>query len=113
MLRACVSVARSSTAASVCGALIGGRAARVVGDCYQGRLFGFPASRGGPLRMLLRPSATAAAMTLIWFIIWLISVLVGSREPLLFNPVNVWTATLLAAVALDLAAVHASSGSRR
>jgi hypothetical protein len=48
-------------------------------------------------------------MTLLWFVIWLISDLIGSREPLLFDPVNVWTATLLAAVALDLARGHASS----
>jgi len=42
-------------------------------------------------------------MTLLWFIIWLISDLIGSREPLLFDPVNVWTATLIAAIAIDLA----------
>jgi hypothetical protein len=46
-------------------------------------------------------------MTFVWFVIWLISDLVGGREPLLFDPVNVWTGTLLAAVALDLAGIHA------
>jgi hypothetical protein len=51
-------------------------------------------------------------MTLIWFVIWLISDHIGSREPLLFAPVNVWTATLIAAVALDLGRGHARSGKR-
>jgi hypothetical protein len=51
-------------------------------------------------------------MTLLWFVIWLISDLVGDREPLLFNPVNIWTGTFLAAVALDLARGHASSVKR-
>lgn len=46
-------------------------------------------------------------MTLIWFIVWFIANLVGTREPLLFDPVNVWTGTLLLAVALDLGAAHA------
>ncbi len=52
-------------------------------------------------------------MTLIWFVVWLIADHVGSREPLLCDPVNVWTATLLAAVALDLGARHARGGKRR
>jgi hypothetical protein len=51
-------------------------------------------------------------MTLLWFVIWLISDLIGSREPLLFDPVNVWAGTLLAAVALDLASIHAHGGKR-
>ena len=42
-------------------------------------------------------------MTFIWFIIWLIANNVGGHEPLLFNPVNAWTATLILAIALDLA----------
>jgi hypothetical protein len=64
--------------------------------------------------MLGRPfHGESVAMTLIWFIIWVISDHVGSREPLLFNPVNVWTTTLLAAVALDLARIHASSANWR
>jgi hypothetical protein len=49
-------------------------------------------------------------MTLLWFIIWLISDNVGGREPLLFNPVNAWTATLILAIALDLGAAHARRG---
>lgn len=52
-------------------------------------------------------------MTLIWFIVWLIANNVGAHEPLLLDPVNVWTATLIAAVALDLGASHAGSASRR
>ena len=51
-------------------------------------------------------------VTLLWFVIWLICDLVGDREPLLFDPVNIWTGTLLAAVALDLARGHASAASR-
>ena len=51
-------------------------------------------------------------MTIIWFVIWLISDHIGSHEPLLFDPVNVWAATLLAAVALDLGGQTARSGKR-
>lgn len=46
-------------------------------------------------------------MTIIWFIVWLIANNVGGPEPLLLNPVNGWTATLLLAIALDLGAAHA------
>jgi hypothetical protein len=46
-------------------------------------------------------------VTLIWFIIWLIANNVGKHEPLLFAPVNAWTATLILAIALDLGAAHA------
>jgi hypothetical protein len=41
-------------------------------------------------------------MTLVWFIVWLILEHIGDKEPLLFRPVNVWTATLLLAIALDI-----------
>ena len=41
-------------------------------------------------------------MTIVWFVIWLVSDLIGDRESLLFDPPNWWTATLLAAIALDL-----------
>jgi hypothetical protein len=41
-------------------------------------------------------------MTVIWFLVWLIANNVGGHEPLLFDPVNAWTATLILAVALDL-----------
>jgi hypothetical protein len=46
-------------------------------------------------------------MTLIWFIVWLIANNVGAHEPLLFHPVNGWTATLILAIALDLGAANA------
>ena len=42
-------------------------------------------------------------MTLFWFAIWFVANLVGGDEPLKANPVNAWTATLILAVALDLA----------
>lgn len=46
-------------------------------------------------------------MTLIWFVVWLVSDLIGDKEPLLFNPVNWWTGTLLLTIALDLSRQHA------
>jgi hypothetical protein len=52
-------------------------------------------------------------MTFIWFIVWLIADNVGSHEPLRFDPVNAWTATLILALALDLGAAHARTGSKR
>lgn len=47
-------------------------------------------------------------MTLIWFIVWFIANNIGAHEGLAVDPVNGWTGTLLLAVALDLAAAHAS-----
>jgi hypothetical protein len=53
-------------------------------------------------------------MTFIWFVTWLIANNVGGHEPLSFDPVNAWVATLILAIALDLAASHAQSrGSRK
>lgn len=46
-------------------------------------------------------------MTLIWFIVWVIANNIGDHEPLLTDPVNVWTWTLVLAVALDLGRQHA------
>ena len=46
-------------------------------------------------------------MTFVWFVIWLIANNVGGHEPLIFNPVNAWVATLILAIALDLGASHA------
>ena len=46
-------------------------------------------------------------MTLIWFIVWVIANNIGDHEPLLTDPVNVWTWTLVLAVALDLSRQHA------
>jgi hypothetical protein len=51
-------------------------------------------------------------MTLIWFIVWLIADHIGSHDPLRVDPVNVWTATLLLAVALDLGRAHATRPGR-
>jgi len=47
------------------------------------------------------------AVTLLWFVIWLIANLIGDKEPLLVDPVNVWAGTLILAVALDLGRQHA------
>jgi hypothetical protein len=55
-------------------------------------------------------------VTLIWLVIWFVFNLVGDKEPLLFDPVNVWTGTLILALALDLGslrAVPAGRGKRR
>lgn len=46
-------------------------------------------------------------MTLVWFVVWLIFNLVGDHEALTFDPVNVWTGTLILAIALDLGRQHA------
>jgi hypothetical protein len=46
-------------------------------------------------------------VTLIWFVVWLIANNVGDHEPLATDPVNVWTATLIVAIALDLGRQHA------
>lgn len=46
-------------------------------------------------------------MTFIWFIVWVIADHIGTHEPLLLDPVNAWTATLILAIALDLAGAHA------
>jgi hypothetical protein len=52
-------------------------------------------------------------VTLVWFIVWFISDLIGGREPLQFDPVNVWAGFLLLAVALDLSAAVASTAGGR
>jgi len=49
-------------------------------------------------------------MTLLWFVVWLIANTIGGHEPLLLDPVNGWTATLILALALDLSAAHARVG---
>jgi hypothetical protein len=46
-------------------------------------------------------------MTVIWFFIWLIANTIGDHEALTLDPVNVWTATLILAIALDLGRQHA------
>jgi hypothetical protein len=52
-------------------------------------------------------------VTIIWFIIWLIANNIGGHEPLLFNPVNAWAATLIFAIALDLSAAHARTTTKK
>jgi hypothetical protein len=52
-------------------------------------------------------------MTFLWFVFWLIANNVGGHEPLSADPVNAWTATLILAVALDLAGAHASAAASR
>lgn len=51
-------------------------------------------------------------MTLLWLLIWLIANTVGGNEPLTLDPVNGWVGTLILAVALDLAAGHATRAAR-
>lgn len=46
-------------------------------------------------------------MTLVWFVIWFVSNLVGDDEVLTFAPVNWWAGALLLAIALDLSRQHA------
>ena len=46
-------------------------------------------------------------MTIIWFVVWLISNNVGDKEPLTFAPVNWWAGALILAAALDLGRQHA------
>jgi hypothetical protein len=41
-------------------------------------------------------------MTILWFAVWLVSDLVGDREPIVLDPVNWWAGTLLLAIALDI-----------
>jgi hypothetical protein len=52
-------------------------------------------------------------MTLLWFVVWFIADRMGDREPLAFEPVNIWAGLLILAIALDLSAAHASNGARR
>lgn len=42
-------------------------------------------------------------VTVLWFVVWFVCDRIGDRESLVFHPPNVWAATLLLAVALDLA----------
>lgn len=52
-------------------------------------------------------------MTLVWFVVWFISNLIGDNAVLTFDPVNWWAGTLLFCVALDLAGAHASASRKR
>ena len=51
-------------------------------------------------------------MTLLWFVIWFISTLIGDSEPLTFDPVNGWAGVLLLAIALDLSSLHTTRSKR-
>jgi hypothetical protein len=64
-----------------------------------------PPARDPPAVGLV-PLAEFSAMTLIWFIVWLIANNIGDHEPLLFDPVNWWAGTLLLVIALDLSRQH-------
>lgn len=52
-------------------------------------------------------------MTILWFIVWVIANDFGGHEPLLFNPVNAWTATLILVIALDLSATRVRAATKR
>ncbi|HEY1512627.1 MAG TPA: hypothetical protein VGF66_02660 [Gaiellaceae bacterium] len=41
-------------------------------------------------------------MTIAWFLIWLVCTTIGDHEVLRLDPPNLWTATLILAVAIDL-----------
>jgi hypothetical protein len=41
-------------------------------------------------------------MTIAWFLIWLVCNTIGDHEVLRLDPPNLWTATLILAVAVDL-----------
>jgi hypothetical protein len=41
-------------------------------------------------------------MSVAWFVVWLVSDLLGGRAPLCLDPPNWWVATLILAIALDL-----------
>jgi hypothetical protein len=51
-------------------------------------------------------------MTLLWFIVWAITSIIDGTKPLRADPVNAWTWTLILAVALDLASLHAPAAAR-
>ena len=52
-------------------------------------------------------------MTLVWFVVWLVSNVIGDKETLDVDPVNWWTGTLILTVALDLARQHTELGRSR
>ena len=41
-------------------------------------------------------------MTIVWLVVWFVADRIGDREPLLFDPVNLWAGTLVLALALDV-----------
>jgi hypothetical protein len=71
----------------------------------------FPGRLGGFLGLIGRRRADIA--TLVWLVIWFIADLIGDNEPLLTDPVNIWTGTLILAVGLDLGGLRAVPAGRR
>ena len=51
-------------------------------------------------------------MTLFWLLIWFVFDLIGDNEPLLLDPVNFWTGTLILAIGVDLASLRAVPAGR-
>jgi hypothetical protein len=58
------------------------------------------------------PCDRSDVVTLLWFIVWVISNAIGDYEALLTDPVNVWTWTLILAVGLDLGRQHTDFGKK-
>jgi hypothetical protein len=52
-------------------------------------------------------------MTIAWFVVWLICNTIGDHEGLRLDPPNIWTATLILAIALDLNARRSAPGRSR
>ena len=48
-------------------------------------------------------------LPLFWSAIWSVAALVADRAPLTASPANLWTETLLLAVAIDLARQHGAA----
>jgi hypothetical protein len=63
-------------------------------------------SGAGPLAAGVKEARCHVAMTVLWFIVWLIANSVGGHDALLFDPVNGWTAALILAIGLGLGASH-------
>lgn len=59
-----------------------------------------------------RAAATIPVVTFLWFVVWFVADRIGDREPLLADPVNLWTGALILAVALDLGRQHANLARR-
>ena len=68
--------------------------------------------RGAALEGVDGGKENSLAMTLLWFFVWLIANLIGDEEGLTFDPVNFWAGWLLLALALDLAAAHATRAAK-
>ena len=77
-------------------------------DCgFSAGRFRSPPRRATPALRTLGRTKEAHPLTLLWFVVWLISNLVGDTESLTFDPVNWWAGLLILAIALDLSRQHA------